>query len=507
MRERSIVMAAIAIAAIAAIAACDNGGGGGSSMWDRMHGGAATKKGDGSSAAAPPAAAAAAAVSSAPAGSAASAKAAPASAVPDPWGDAPAQTKTDLGASTGGRLAKVDPAPPAPPTVGKVDPTTIAQPTASTVDVHGFSTKAGADDSPTGFSVTYNASRNPAHEEYRQSMVDNRVFDQVAEGLNKTIRLPRNITIETVDCNTVNAFYDPSTSRIIVCYELVDYFVGIFKPHVKNDAELGSSVMGATIFTFYHEAGHSLIHQLDLAAVGREEDSVDQLATLILIGEGEKGVQMALSGAYWFQLQTEQGDKTPFWNEHSFDGQRFYNILCLIYGSNPNKYQDFVTNDRLPPERAQRCPEEYRKIQHAWETLLQPYLTNGAATNVDYKPNVPVVEAPKTTKTDPWGDGPAGNSTPTTSPDPGWGDEDKKTAPPQITCEQVAQRASELIEKDAMSRARTTRDKEEAERRLQSALPAVKEKLIAQCAKERWTVKSRQCVMDAQDLATATKCN
>jgi hypothetical protein len=503
MRQRSIVMALITVGALAAIAACDNGGGGGGSILDRMHGGAAAAKtGDGSGAAA------ASSSSAKPAAGSAARAGAPASAVPDPWGDAPAQAKTDLGASTGGRLAKTDPTPPSPPSTTKVDPTKIAQPTASTVDVHGFSTKGGTDDPPPGFSVTYNPSTNPAHEEYRQSMIDNRVFDQIAEGLNKTVRLPRNITIETVDCNTVNAFYDPSTNRIIVCYELVDYFVGIFKPHVKNDAQLGSSVMGATIFTFYHETGHALIHQLDLAAVGREEDSVDQLATLILIGEGEKGVQMAMSGAYWFQLQTEQGDKTPFWNEHSFDGQRFYNIMCLIYGSNPEKYQDFVGTDKLPAERAQRCPEEYKKIQHAWETLLGPYLTNGAATNVDYKPSVPVVEAPKTTKTDPWGDGEAGNSTPTTSPDPGWADDDKKpAAPPQITCEQVAVRASELIERDAMGRARTTRDKEEAERRLESALPAVKEKLIAQCAKESWSVKSRQCVMDAQDLATATKCN
>jgi hypothetical protein len=508
------------IAALVVVAACDSGGNGKGAPFSLLHhaGGDTASSdsdtsGDKSSAVATTTGSRA---TGAPAGSAttpttATPTTAPGTgtAVNDPWGSAPAQTNTDLGASTGGRLAKVDPAPKtAPQPNDKVDPTTIAQPSAPNVDVHGFNTKTGGtDDPPPGFSVTYNPSSNPTHEQYRQSMMENRVFDQIAEGLNKTVRLPRNITIETVDCNTVNAFYDPSTNRIIVCYELVDYFVGIFKPHAKNDAELGSSVMGATIFTFYHETGHGLIHQLDLAAVGREEDSVDQLATLILIGEGEKGVQMALSGAYWFQLQTKQGDKTPFWNEHSFDGQRFYNILCLIYGSNPDKYGDFVDSGNLPMERAQRCPEEYRKIQHAWETLLGPYLTNGAAMNVDYKPSVPVVEAPKTTKTDPWGDGESGNSTPTTQPDPNWGKEQSKESAPAVTCEAVAAKASALIELDSMSRAKTTRDKEEVERRLVSALPAVREKLIAQCAKENWSPKSRQCVLDAPDLATATKCN
>jgi hypothetical protein len=337
-------------------------------------------------------------------------------------------------------------------------------------------------------------------------MIDNRVFDKVAEALNKTVRLPHPVQIETVDCNTVNAFYDPNTSRIIVCYELVDYFVDIFKPHVKSDAELGSSVIGATIFTFYHETGHGLIHQLDLPAVGREEDSVDQLATLILIGEGEKGVQMAMSGAYWFQLQNDQGDKTPFWNEHSFDGQRFYNIMCLVYGSNPDKYADFVQKNVLPAERAQRCPDEYKKIQHAWERLLEPYLTNGAAINVDYKPSVPPVEAPKDTKTDPWGDGEAGNSTPTTQPDPSWAEQAAKQPAPAITCEQVADTAVELIAKDAKSHAKTAAQQQEVDRRLESALPAVKQKLIAECADKNWTQQARQCVQGAKDLAAATAC-
>ena len=152
--------------------------------------------------------------------------------------------------------------------------------------------------------------------------------------------------------------------------------------------------MGAVMFSFFHEAGHELIDILDIcAAVGREEDSVDQLATLILIAAGDEGISMALSGAHYFKMQQDSGSKMPFSDEHAFDGQRFYNIMCLIYGSNPDKYQDFVKNGALPAERAARCPDEYRKIQAAWETLLEPHLTNGAATNVDYKPSVPVQEA------------------------------------------------------------------------------------------------------------------
>jgi hypothetical protein len=83
---------------------------------------------------------------------------------------------------------------------------------------------------------------------------------------------------------------------------------------------------------------------------------------------------MALAGAYWFRLQAMGNNHTtPFWDEHAFDAQRFYNIMCLIYGSNPQKYASFIGSGQLPIERAGRCPEEYSKISRAWNRLLQPY--------------------------------------------------------------------------------------------------------------------------------------
>ncbi len=422
----------------------------------------------------------------------------------DPWAGATApvdSSKAKLGEKTGDDLRKIDPwgtgNTEAPTTLAaKVDVALIAKPVADKVSLKGFSSSSNA-----GFKVTYNPSANPTHEEYRKLFEQNHVFEEVAEGLNRTVRIPISVDINTVDCNTINAFYDPSTKRIIVCYELVSYFLGVFKPTAKNDTELGNAVIGALVFSFFHESGHGLIDILDLAAVGREEDSVDQLATLILIASGDEGVSMALSGAYWFHLQSEGGHKTPFWDEHAFDGQRFYNILCLIYGSDPGKYGEFVTSGNLPKDRAQRCPEEYAKIKHAWEKLLGPHLTNGAALNIDFKPSVPVAEAPKTTSQDPWG----GDSPTTPAPQPAPED------PPAhaVTCEAVAQKAAELIGAEAEQRAAsmTEEEVEELKAKLESELPAAMEQILAECAKENWSDSSRSCVVKSKTLAQASKCN
>lgn len=427
---------------------------------------------------------------------------------PPPPPEAPS---SKLGEKVGDDFAKIDPwgaaapggaAVPPPTFASKVDVAKLDAPVDDKLDLKSLT---GATTESAGFKVVYNPSKNATHEQYRKLFEQNRVFEEVAAGLNKTIRIPTSVDINTVDCNTINAFYDPNNKRIIVCYELVSYFLGIFKGKAKNDTELGNAVLGALIFAFFHEAGHGLIHILDLAAVGREEDSVDQLATLILISAGDEGVAMALSGAYWFQLQSEGGHKTPFWDEHAFDGQRFYNILCLIYGSDPKKYQKFVESGNLPKDRAARCSEEYAKINKAWEKLLQPHLTNGAALNIDYKPPVPPAEAPKTTKEDPWDDGDGNEHN-------DGNDEQVPEEPdapkPAITCEQVAVKAAELIAEEAQERAKKMTDEEieDLKSKLETELPAVVEQLIAQCAKEKWSEASRKCVINAKTLAQATKC-
>jgi len=53
--------------------------------------------------------------------------------------------------------------------------------------------------------------------------------------------------------------------------------------------------------------------------------------------------------------------------------QRFYNSLCMLYGSNTAKYENIVTQGYLPKERAVRCETEYQKTVDSWVSLLAPW--------------------------------------------------------------------------------------------------------------------------------------
>lgn len=426
---------------------------------------------------------------------------------PDPWDAKPQDVVTKVGNKSGGDLAQIDPwdkAPDDKPPADlqeKVDVAKIEKPVEDKVDKIDIPTIDAKETG--GFKVIYNDGKKDSHNKFKALFEKDRIFEQVAEGLNKTVRLPVAVPINTVSCNTINAFYDPRGKRIIVCYELFEYFLGLFKGTAKTEAELGNAVLGATMFGFFHEVGHGLIDVLDLASTGPEEDAADELATLTLIGAGDEGVHMAVSGAYWFKLQAKSGHTTPFWDEHSFDEKRFYNIICLIYGSDPRKYSGFITSGNLPVQRAQRCPDEYVKKKKAWEKLLGPHLTNGAALNVGYKPNIPVAEAPKQTNTDPWDDDGTAGAPQLPPPTPSTG-----SAAPVTTCEAVADHAIALIKTQAELQGQTMSPKERADlqAKLDTELPSARENIIAQCAKEKWSDAARKCVMDSKSFAQLSKC-
>ncbi len=351
----------------------------------------------------------------------------------------------------------------------KVDPASIAKDGIPTQAIRGF---AGVEQ--TGFRVSYAPSKVPLHEQFREILQSVQLFEKVALALNQTIKLPRTVDIQLVDCGTVNAFYDPNSNRIIMCYELLGYFAEMFKPTATSDEELGNAILGATIFAFFHEAGHGLIHQLDLPTTGREEDAVDQFATVILIAGGDEAVAMALAGASWFQLQSKSNE-TPFWDEHAFEAQRFYNILCWIYGSEPAKYGGFVTSGNLPEQRAARCSEEFAKTSKSWEKLLAPHLTQAGADNADVELAPP---PPASTR---------GHA---------------------VSCEQVADKAMQLIlaglEQELAGSSPDELQAAAAELEIQ--LPAIRQNLLDQCSADDWPDADRQCVLDARDVDAASKC-
>lgn len=127
--------------------------------------------------------------------------------------------------------------------------------------------------------------------------------------------------------------------------------------------------------TFYHELGHALIDTLQLPVLGREEDAADTLSTLLIHDLWQEDAAVAMvyhtAGAYYAYASEAQGYELAYWDEHSLDMQRYYNMICLFYGANPDEREDVAIELELPVDRAERCPDEFQLAYDSWGVMLE----------------------------------------------------------------------------------------------------------------------------------------
>jgi hypothetical protein len=201
------------------------------------------------------------------------------------------------------------------------------------------------------------------------------MLSKAADKLNRALILPHDIFLRTKDCSEKNAFYDSRDRSITMCYELMEDFFETFKSAGQSEQTAYSKMFDAVKFVFLHEIGHAMIDSFKLPVTGNEEDAADRCAAFINITElGEEGVRNVMAAAEAFSIESKRsGSKRNMADEHLLQEQRFYNSLCMIYGSDQNKYASIVSDGFLPKERAARCPVEFQRTVDAWGSLLGPW--------------------------------------------------------------------------------------------------------------------------------------
>ncbi|MCA9793260.1 MAG: hypothetical protein KC910_15730 [Candidatus Eremiobacteraeota bacterium] len=189
--------------------------------------------------------------------------------------------------------------------------------------------------------------------------------------INRTYRLPRDLPIVYQEHPKINAWYSPAEHRITVSYNLVAFLLDFFRRSgVPNPEQQTRATLD---FILLHELGHALMHELDLPAVGREEDAADEFATLVgLDALPDHGVGQSLAAANWFRLMGSSEvrlSELEFWDEHSMNSQRFYKILCFLYGSNPSELGPIIS-PLVPYTRLRLAQERYPQKVARWRRLL-----------------------------------------------------------------------------------------------------------------------------------------
>ena len=227
------------------------------------------------------------------------------------------------------------------------------------------------------FEIHYSTPENKSFSGTYETIKQSGVFDDMVYQLNRNFVLPTNVWIIFAQCGSSTAFYDPDQKKIEVCYEFFNNVENMYSA-MDVTQNVTAAALNNTEFVLYNEIGHALIDTLNIPVTGKEEDAADQLATLLVLENGQNDDTPVFLTAYSlaFQSANKNPNDLQLWDEHSLEGQRFFNIICWLYGQNPAKYQLFASQ-LIPDERLQKCEGEYAKMFRSWVQLLGPYFKNG----------------------------------------------------------------------------------------------------------------------------------
>lgn len=217
---------------------------------------------------------------------------------------------------------------------------------------------------------------------------DTRLLDDETEFLNENFRLPYDVGIVARECREANAFYDPATRQIVMCYELMNDMLENWNPFnagnpdAAADAGAGEYVYYVAYYVLWDQVGHAIIDIYDLPITGLEDNVADQFSALVLSytydpqdADSRLGQDMPYHVRDLYAAMGGSGD-SPYWAAHGLDMQRYHNISCYAYGSDPDRGRALVDDGLLPEERAVLCEDEYDKVKSTWGRLLGDF-TNG----------------------------------------------------------------------------------------------------------------------------------
>ena len=175
----------------------------------------------------------------------------------------------------------------------------------------------------------------------------------------------------------------------------------------ETDAVIAFMV-GNSIHTLFHEAGHMLVSEFGLPVLGKEEDAVDNLATIMLLEPQSEDFDQALidtADSFWYSDETARSeaaeaedtdvDVSAYYDEHSLDLQRSYQVVCLMIGADAETFAEVADEYDLPAERREACKDTYQQAVASWDAVLQPHQGNASgAIAIVYDP--PATEDEKT---------------------------------------------------------------------------------------------------------------
>jgi Putative metallopeptidase len=232
--------------------------------------------------------------------------------------------------------------------------------------------------------IEYVAPTNPDHQALFAQLRERKSLEKV-QAIFTPFRLPRDVTIQTIGCGASNAWYRPIDGRptITLCYE---YLQEIWNQLPTMATEEGltptDALVGQALFVVAHEFGHLVFDVFEVPVLGREEDAADNFATFLMLHFRPDGPRLIMGAAWAFHTLIKDYRLNPkatlplaaFSSDHGQPQERFYNMMCIAYGSDATLYAGLIAKGYLPQFRARSCNYEYGVLQFGFNREILPHI-------------------------------------------------------------------------------------------------------------------------------------
>src|SRR5690606_17107993 len=201
------------------------------------------------------------------------------------------------------------------------------------------------------FEYAYVMPRSPDLQQIHVRVRDANLLRRLPEvqAIDGMFALPRRLRYVTAECGEFGAFYRPAEAEVVLCYETLRTLYERGQAHQRalglDDAHPLRYVRANVRFMVLHETGHALVHLLDLPVTGRQEDAVDQLAAIIMLRFGgleetpaEVIDNLRMAANWMLSRSTGAYNLDADADAHALGGQRYFNLQCLIYGTDPARF-------------------------------------------------------------------------------------------------------------------------------------------------------------------------
>jgi hypothetical protein len=222
--------------------------------------------------------------------------------------------------------------------------------------------------------VLYVEPSNPAYRPIYERLKQRAVLEELREFL-APLRLEKKILVKLDQCNQPTRPFEPG-GPVIICYECIAEIERLAPAdRTPRGVSRKDAIVGAFVQVVLQGTSRAVLDALNAPVWGRLTDASDRLAAYLMLQFGEEVTRRTLiASTYFFEKSRRTWTGSDFSDVYSTEDQRFYNYLCVAYGSNQQVYKDLVQNDQLTQHRAERCRHEYAELDFAIKTVLMPYV-------------------------------------------------------------------------------------------------------------------------------------